>query len=249
MDTPGSDERVVTINAAIDLGLEFIDTARDYAGSEHLIGEVIRERGQQGTFLASKTFARSAHGAQWDVDRSMRVLGVPRIDLYQLHDVSTPEAWRDVMAREGALEGLQVARFRGLIGQIGVSTHNLEIAREIIESGEFETVMLEYSAFYPDSAPMIELAGERGVGVVVMRPVGGSGRTSVMRRRIQEGYGGPLTPANLLRYVLSNPAISVAIPGARYPSRVQENWQTGTTYEPMSEAEKRELEQAAREIW
>ena len=64
---------------------------------------------------------------------------------------------------------------------------------------------------------LIELAAERDVGVIVMRPLGGSGRTSVMRGRMADGDEGPLTPANLLRYVLSNPGVSVAIPGARYP--------------------------------
>ncbi|MFN8507794.1 MAG: aldo/keto reductase [Dehalococcoidia bacterium] len=245
MDTPTSTERVVTITAALDAGIRFIDTARDYAGSEFLIGEVLRERGHDGLVLASNTFARTASGAQWDVDRSLRAMGVPAIALYQLHDVRTPADWEAAMAEGGALEGLQVARYRGLVGHIGISTHTLDIAREAILSGEFATIMLEYSAFYPDSAPLIELAGERGVGVIAMRPVGGSGRTSIMRQTIERGAAGILTPANLLRYVLSNPAVSVAIPGARYPSRVFENAATVRAFEPMSESERRALESAA----
>lgn len=250
MDTPESPERVATLTAALDLGVAFIDTARDYAGSEHLIGEVLRARGHhEDAILASKTFSRTADGAQWDVDRSLRVMSVDAIDLYQLHDVRTPADWEAVMAEGGALEGLKVAQYRGLVRHIGVSTHTLDIAREAILSGEFASVMLEYSAFYPESAPLIELAAERGVGVIVMRPVGGSGRTSVMRRRIDEGTAGILTPANLLRYVLSNPGVSVAIPGARYPDRVRENVATATTCTPMDDAEKRALEAAASALY
>src|SRR5690606_6610783 len=115
----------------------------------------------------------------------------------------TEDAWNEAMGPDGALEGLKAAQYRGLIGHIGVSTHNLELARRLILSGEFATIMLEYSAFYPESAPVLELAAEHDVGVIVMRPLGGSGRTSVMRRRIAEGTAGILTPANLLRYVLS----------------------------------------------
>ncbi len=153
------------------------------------------------------------------------------------------------MAPEGALEGLQAARERGLIHHIGLSTHNLEIARKAILSGEFETIMLDYSAFYTESAPLIDLAAARDIGVIVMRPVGGSGRTSVMRRRVAEGYDGLLTPANLLRYVFSNPGVSVAIPGMSYPSRVRENVETASNYEPMDEATMRALEREAAELY
>ncbi|GAB4332520.1 MAG: hypothetical protein Kow0010_18460 [Dehalococcoidia bacterium] len=249
MDTPTSAEGAATIEAALDHGIDFIDTAREYAGSEQLIGQVLRARGGDSVHVATKTFSRTINSSQWDVDRSLRTLGVDRIALYQLHDVSTPEAWKQVMGEGGALEGLKVAQFRGLVGHIGISSHDLGIAREAILSGEFDTIMLEYSAFYRESAPLIELAGERDIGVIIMRPLGGSGRTTTMRGRIAGGYDGPLTPANLLRYVLSNPGISVAIPGARYPSRIHDNVATALSYEPMDEAERRALERAAAELY
>jgi aryl-alcohol dehydrogenase-like predicted oxidoreductase len=242
MDTPHSPAAAETVERALDLGIEFIDSAREYEGSEHLLGSVLRERGRQGAYLATKTFSRTLDGSQWEVDRSLRALSVDRIDLYQLHDVSTPEAWGQVMREDGALAGLQVAQYRGLIDHIGMSSHNLDVLREAITSGGFDAVMLEYSAFFTESAPLIDLASERGVGVIVMRPLGGSGRTSVMRGRIAEGYEGLLTPANLLRYVLSNPGVSVAIPGARYPSRIEENVAAASSYEPMDPSERRLLE-------
>ena len=105
--------------------------------------------------------------------------------------------------------------------------------------------------FFPsfDAAGQLLLAvGTFGAGFV-MRPLGGSGRTSVMRGRIADGDAGPLTPANLLRYVLSNPGVSVAIPGARYPSRIRENVGTASMYEVMSEAEQRALEAVAAQLY
>lgn len=249
MDTPHSPDALDTVTTALDLGIDFVDTARDYEGSEHLLGKVVRSRGAEGFHIGSKTFKHTASGAQYDIDRSLSVLGLPRISLYQLHDISTPQAWAEVMRPDGALEGLKTAQYRGLIGHIGISSHNLEIAREAIRSGDFETVMMEYSAFYPESAPLIDLAATRDIGVIVMRPLGGSGRTSTMRGMIERGYDGPLTPANLLHYVLSNPNVSVAIPGARYPSRVMENVATASGYAPMTEAERREVEAAAANLY
>lgn len=249
MDTPHSPEAVETVTTALDLGVDFIDTARGYDGSEFLLGRVIRERGSKDFAVASKTFSHSVNGSQWEIDKSLSVLGVPKIELYQLHDISTEKAWDEAMGEDGAIEGLKTAQYRGLIDHIGVSTHSLEIARRAIDCGEFATIMLEYSAFFPESAPLIELAAQRGVGVIVMRPVGGSGRTSAMRGRIADGYSGPLTPANLLRYVLSNPAVSVAIPGARYPSRIIANAATASNYEPMGAAERAKLEAEARRFY
>ncbi|MEI7925752.1 MAG: aldo/keto reductase, partial [Chloroflexota bacterium] len=156
MDTPHSPDAAATVHAAIDLGMNFIDTAREYAGSEYLLGQVIRERGRLDFHVATKTFSHTADGAQRDVDRSLSVLGVEAIDLYQLHDVSSLEAWADVMDEDhGALVGLRIAQFRGLVRHIGVSTHNLDVLRLIIASDAFDTVMLDYSAFAPESAALI----------------------------------------------------------------------------------------------
>jgi uncharacterized protein len=249
MDTPTSPEGAATIKAALDSGIEFFDTARGYEGSEHLLGQVLRELPDATAHISSKTFNRTASGAQYEIDRSLSVLGVPRIALYQIHDLRTEDDWDQVMAEDGALAGLQTAQYRGLIGHIGVSSHNLELVERAIRSDLFDAVMLEYSAFYPETAPLIELAAERDVSVIVMRPVGGSGRMSAIRGKLSTGYNGPLTPANLLRYVLSNPGISVAIPGARYPDRVLENARTASDYSPMSQSERSELEREAAQLY
>lgn len=250
MDTSTSSEGAATVARAVELGINFIDTAREYAGSEFLLGQHVRDHGSAGLHIGTKSFRRTANGVQSEVDRSLSVLGVEEIDLYQLHDITTPESWEEVMLEDtGALAGLKVAQYRGLIGHIGLSSHSLEMTGKAILSGEFETVMVEYSAFYPQSASLIELAAEHDVGVIVMRPLGGSGRTSVIRGLVEQGRAGILTPANLLRYVLSNRGVSVAIPGARYPSRIEENVATVASYEAMSPAEQRDLEQAASQLY
>jgi predicted aldo/keto reductase-like oxidoreductase len=254
MDTPTSSEGAATLAAAENGGINFVDTARDYAGSEFLIGQHVRELASADRatkfLLASKTFSHNINGSQRDIDRSVATLGVHQIPLYQLHDISTPEAWADARNEdEGALAGLKIAQFRGLISHIGVSCHNTALLEELITCGEFDTVMLEYSAFFTETAPLIDLAAEHDIGVIVMRPVGGSGRTSAMRTAIAEGYDGSLTPANLLRYVLANPNVSVAIPGARYPSRILENVATATETTPMTEDERVAIEAEAARLY
>lgn len=249
MDTPQG-EGEATIHAALDAGISFVDTAREYQASEFIIGQVTRARQETEFYISTKTFSRTRDGTQHDVDRSLRMLGVDKIDLYQLHDVSTPQAWEQVMQEGGGLEGLQIAQFRELIDYIGVSCHNPEIAEKAITCGEFDAVMLEYSAFHhEDTERLIPLAKEHDVGVIVMRPLGGSGRTSGMRTRMASPEKrATVTPRMLLRYVLSNPDISVAIPGARYPSRIHDNVELALSYEPMDESEKRACEAEAQEF-
>ena len=113
MDTEQSPEGAETLHTALDLGINFIDTAREYAGSEFLLGQVRHARGAQDFLVATKTFERTADGAQRDVDRSLSMLGVEAVDLYQLHDIRTLEVWEQVMAPDGALEGLHAAASEG----------------------------------------------------------------------------------------------------------------------------------------
>ena len=244
MDTPQAAEGRETLIAALNSGINFIDTAREYQGSEFLIGEAIRAVGARSVCVASKTFKRTRDGSQYDVDRSKQVLGVDKVHLYQLHDVSSFEVWEEVMGEGGALEGLKTARFRGLIDYIGISSHRLDVLEEAIGSGEFDTVMLEYSAFFPETKELARLASDANIGVIAMRPLGGSGRMSSVRARNAEGDSS-LTPAMLLRFVLSNSHISVAIPGARFPDRVHDNVALASSYEPLSRSERKQCEDQA----
>ena len=250
MDTPQVEEGAETLRLASDLGITFVDTARIYEGSEFLIGQVLRSGAVGGFRLATKTISRTASGGQHDVDRSLRLLGVRKIDLYQLDDVSTWDEWEQVMEEGGALAGLKAARERGLIDHIGISSHSLEVLEAAIGCGELDAVMLEYSAFFPETESLISEAKRRDVGVIAMRPLGGSGRMSSLRTRMEQSDGDvALTPALLLRYVLSNPDVSVAIPGVRFPSRVRQNVQVASGYRALDEDERRYCEEEASRLF
>ena len=250
MDTPQAPDGAKTIGTAIELGINFIDSGREYEGSEYLLGQVLRDKGETCVHVSTKSMSRGINAVQYDVDRSLSVLGTDHIAVYHLHDVSTTEAWDAVMAEDGALNGLKVAQYRGLIGHIAVSSHSLEIVERAIRCGEFGAVMLEYSAFYTESEALLSLAESEDVGVIVMRPLGGSGRTSAIRNRMSnEDDNTFLTPSMLLRYVLSDPRVSVAIPGARYPDRIVSNVETASTYEPLTDTDRRRCEREAAALF
>lgn len=231
MNIPDVAEGEETLHRALALGINFVDTARAYSGSEYLVGNVIEKRKRNRFIIATKTTSRIRDGALNDIEKSLRNLRVNSIDLYQLHDVGAAD-WDWVMGKDGALSGLREAREQGLIHYIGLTSHTIDVLDRAVDSGEFETIQLRYNPFEREVRRVISSAKERDIGVIVMKPFGGLGMPATLR-----GYETPLSPKMLLQYALSNPCISVAIPGVRFPWEVEENVALARSYEPMTDDE------------
>ena len=88
MDTPQVPEGKDTLLSALSLGINFIDTSRIYEGSEFLIGQIVSSFNRDDLIIASKTINRTRDGAQHDIDRSLSIMNLDFIDIYQLDDVS-----------------------------------------------------------------------------------------------------------------------------------------------------------------
>jgi len=119
------DEAVGLVKAVIEMGVDLLDTARGYSTSELRIGLALKQV-KRRPVLSTKSFERSARIYE-DVLESLRTLDVGRIDIYHLHDVSSMGDYEKVTAAGGAYEGLTRARREGLIGHIGLSSHNLDV--------------------------------------------------------------------------------------------------------------------------
>ena len=249
MDTPQVPEGKDALLSAINLGVNFIDTARIYDGSEFLIGQILSSFNREDLIIASKTINRTRDGAQHDVDRSLSLMNLNRIDLYQLDDVAMEE-WDLILQENGALEGLKIAKYRGLINHIGISSHDLSLIDIAIESKLFDTVMIEYSAFYSETYNLTKKAYQNDIGVIAMRPLGGSGRMTSLRTVMERNsLLDNITPSNLLEFVLSNSNIAVSIVGTRYPDRVKSNVETALHYKHLNNSEKEKCKQAAGKLF
>ena len=249
MDTPQVPEGKDALLSAINLGVNFIDTARIYDGSEFLIGQILSSFNREDLIIASKTINRTRDGSQHDVDRSLSLMNLNRIDLYQLDDVAM-EDWDLILQENGALEGLKIAKYRGLINHIGISSHDLSLIDIAIESKLFDTVMIEYSAFYSETYNLTKKAYQNDIGVIAMRPLGGSGRMTSLRTVMERNsLLDNITPSNLLEFVLSNSNIAVSIVGTRYPDRVKSNVETALHYKHLNNSEKEKCKQAAGKLF
>ena len=249
MDTPQVPEGKDALLSAINLGVNFIDTARIYDGSEFLIGQILSSFNREDLIIASKTINRTRDGAQHDVDRSLSLMNLNQIDLYQLDDVAIQD-WDLILQENGALEGLKIAKYRGLINHIGISSHDLSLIDIAIESKLFDTVMIEYSAFYSETYNLTKKAYQNDIGVIAMRPLGGSGRMTSLRTVMERNsLLDNITPSNLLEFVLSNSNIAVSIVGTRYPDRVKSNVETALHYKHLNNSEKEKCKQAAGKLF
>jgi aryl-alcohol dehydrogenase-like predicted oxidoreductase len=168
-----SDGSVIdAIRAALDAGIEWIDTAEVYGvgASERLVGRAIAGR-RDDVMIATKVGARpDGTGFRPDevaraCDGSLERLGVEHIDLYQVHwkedDVPVEETW-------GAMAALQDA---GKVRWIGVSNYEREDIERCLAERHVDSLQPEFSMLDRTNADLIRWCGERGIGVVTYGPL------------------------------------------------------------------------------
>lgn len=233
------EEAVRILKRALDLGVNFIDTARNYRDSEKKIGAAIKGRRDE-CYIATKTSTRDYAGALKDIKRSLKELDVGYIDLIQLHTVSDRKAYDAVMKPGGALEAAKEAKRRGWARHIGVTCHrDLGVMEDLIESGEFESIMVAYSPVDEENvADVIKLAGEKGMGVIAMKPLCGGDLTLPQSLKTR---GPDQVVVGSLRWILSNKSVSTVIPGMQSMRDVEEDVPVGDLNLEMTDGEKKNV--------
>jgi predicted aldo/keto reductase-like oxidoreductase len=236
------DEAAACLNRALDLGINFIDTARSYRDSERKIGLGVSHRRDE-FHIATKTGARDYDGAMEHLETSLSELQMDYIDIWQLHTVSNEENWQKVMAPDGALKAARKAQAEGIVGHVSVTIHRaLDVMRKAIASGEFDTVMLCYNPLDSENvSDILPLAKEQDMGTIIMKALSG-GQIAYPREERQAGLGGPdALVAGSLRWVLSDPSVDIVIPGMQTVEEVEENAALMMPFKPLSDDEREEL--------
>jgi len=225
-------ESAVIINRALEKGINFFDTARAYTDSEAKLGAALGKQRKE-VIIATKSMARSAEAMTADIKKSLETMGVDYIDLYQLHNVKDRRAFEQAFGPGGALEALKQAKKEGIVKHIGITGHIKDFLIEAIKTGELETVQFPFNAVETSGAgELLELARETGTGVIVMKPLA----------------GGALRDADLaLRFILEYP-VSTVIPGMDAPEQVDQNAAAGDEPRPLSDSERKYLEEVAAKL-
>ncbi len=173
------DEAVAVVKKCLDLGITYIDTAISYTTSEPSIGKAITGRRGE-VFLASKSMSRSRDGLARHLQQSLKQLAVESIDLYQFHNVSDFKTLDIVLDHNGPMGVLEKAKEAGQIKHIGVTSHQIDVAKKAVASGRFETIMFPLNFVTDEAADeLLPLAREHDVGFIAMKPLGGGMITDV----------------------------------------------------------------------
>ncbi|MBS7625365.1 aldo/keto reductase [Candidatus Bathyarchaeota archaeon] len=234
------------LNRALDLGMNFIDTARSYGDSEEKIGFALSGRRDE-FYLSTKTHALTYDDAVKDIERSLKSLRTDYIDIYMCHNPNHPSKFEKVMSPNGPLKALKEAKSKGIIGHIGFSCHRYhETMEKGIRSGEFDVIMIAYNLLNDEllDERILSLAKEMDVGVIAMKPLAG-GFLAAPPAALANKSKIPINAETALRFILSNDAIATAIPGMMRVEEVEENARIGENFLSMSEEEKRMLMEVA----
>ena len=165
---------VAVIRKCLDMGINFIDTANGYTTSEERIGKAVAGRKRKDIILATKSLDRTGEGVSKHLQLSLKRLGADYIDLYQLHNVSDGNSVKAIFATDGPLAVVEKAKKSGLVRHVGVSCHAADIAKELIKSDRFETMMFPFNFMTPEPGEeLLPLTRERDMGFIAMKPLAG----------------------------------------------------------------------------
>ena len=167
------DDAVAVVRRCLELGINFMDTANAYTTSEERIGKAISGQ-RPSIFLATKSLARTRDEIEKNLKLSLKRLGVEYIDLYQFHGVNDFKSLDLVLDPNGPMAVIKEAKRAGVVKHIGISSHQIDVAKKAVKSDRFETIMFPFNFISSEAAEeLLPLAREHDVGFIAMKPLAG----------------------------------------------------------------------------
>lgn len=253
MRLPEDDDFAVEcMTHALAQGVNFIDTAAGYRGgavrepgsSERLVGRAIKSVPREQVYISTKNATGAPSPEEWraGLETSLTNLDTPYIDFYQLIHGMTWETYETKFRPNAWEEALRV-REEGLVRHFSFSSHDTpENIIRLLETGIFESCIIQYNLLDRKNEPVIDYAREHGISILVMGPVGG-GRLGMSSERLQSLVpGAASTPELAIRFVLSNPGVTSALSGMNTLEMIDENVATASRDDLLSDEERAGIE-------
>jgi diketogulonate reductase-like aldo/keto reductase len=221
------------VAAAFEAGVRVVDSSPMYGRAEAVLGEALSGGRRAEAFVATKIWARSADEGRAQFERQLALFG-GRVDLLQVHNLV---AWRE------HLDWMERERDAGRIGLLGATTYQSAAFDElaaVMRSGRIDAVQVPVNPRESAAArEILPLAEKLGIGVLAMRPFG---EGALLRHAFPADLGEAGLrdwPDALLRWTLSDPRVTVALPATASRAHAVTNAVAGTG--PWLEPEVREL--------
>ena len=251
------DAAIALIRRGIDNGITYVDTAWTYhhGESEVVVGLALKGGYRDKVTLVTKCpvgredFTKPEHFDKY-LDEQLERLDQDCIDVYLFHALNKKSYEEKVLALN-LVERAMKAKEAGKIKHLGFSFHDKpEVLKEIIDSGNFELMLVQYNIVDQVNHKMIEYAGEKGLAVAIMGPVGG-GRLA--GENLPEEMKQWLSPGRsnfadlAFKFVFSNPSVSVALSGMGSEEMLDDNLAIASAedYDVVSPDEKERIDSIA----
>jgi uncharacterized protein len=240
------------IEAAIDGGIRFFDTAQQYQNgcSEAKYGRFLTPKYRDHIFLMTKTLARDSSGARRDLEESLRRLRTDHLDLWQMHSVESPG---DVEQRQrnGVIQAMEEAKRSGKVRHIGFSGHRTPAAhRRVLEvTDQFETCQMPINAADPSYDSFINnilpVLTAKNLAVLAMKTLADRGFFGRNRWDSRPTGVSALIPNRIsvqeaIHFVWSLP-VSVLITGAESLDQLTEKIRLAHSFRGMSSEQRQRI--------
>ena len=215
------------VDALFAAGGSLLDSSPMYGRAEASTGEILAAEGRrEKAFVATKVWTQGRAEGVRQMQESMRLLHAPRIDLMQIHNLvdwklhlATLRAWKD----------------QGLVRYIGITHYTASAypqVEAVLRAEKLDFLQIYYAIDERQAEQrLLPLAAERGVAVIVNMPFGGGGLLRRVLARPLPAWAADIGcsswPQLLLKFVLSHPAVTCAIPGTRRPEHMADNAMAG----------------------
>lgn len=217
------DECVAVMEAFFDAGGTVIDSSPMYGSSQAVVGYGLGKLGKTETvFSADKVWTSSADGGAPQIERSRSLWGVPQFDLMQVHNL---------LAWEAHLDTLFEMKAAGRLRHVGITTSESrrhDLFEEVMRTQPLDFVQVTYNPIDRQvEQRILPLARERGMAVMVNRPFQQGALTKRLRRERLPPWAADIGATSwaqiILKFIISHPAVTVAIPATTRVDHVREN--------------------------
>jgi diketogulonate reductase-like aldo/keto reductase len=233
-------ERTKVLNAFFAQGGRVIDCAPMYGSSAEVLGFALTRLGKPNKlFAADKVWSHDADQSRAEVEQQAASWGVERFDLIQIHNLLS---WRE------NLPALQMMKQMGKIRYVGITTSHgrrHDELQQVMANEDLDFVQLTYNITHREvEQRLLPLAREKGIAVIANRPYDGGNliKTLKQQQRVPAWATAEFNCQTwadfLLKFVVSHPAITCAIPATTQVAHMNENMQAG--YGPMPDAKLRQ---------
>ena len=229
------------VKAALEQGINHIETAKGYGKSEDFLGQALQDQGVDRSQIVITTKippTRDGMSMANAIEDSLARLRVDYLDCLALHGLNTQEHFDWATVSGGCMQAIQEAVACGKVHHVGFSTHApLDIILKAIQTGFFEFVNMHYTLFFQRNAVAVELAHDHDMGIFIISPADKGGMLYSPPEKLAV-LCAPYSPLEIShRFLLSDCRITTLSVGPAIPEELDTPLALADRIEPLSEGE------------